>query len=70
MVLVSETDGSGFGRSLVDLMAMYDYIQTPAKEMYLAENGWHFNKAACEYALKYLKDKNGKPIKQIGRAHV
>ena len=28
------------------------------KELYIAENGWHFNKKACEYAIKGLKKKN------------
>ena len=40
---------------------MCDYIQTPAKEMYIAENGWHFNQAACEYAVQYLKGRDKKP---------
>ena len=70
MVLVSVTDGGGFGRSLIDLKDMYDNIQTPTKEMYLAENGWHFNKKACEYAVQYLKDRNNKPIKPIGKEEV
>lgn len=33
-------------------------LQTSDKEKYLAENGWHFNKKACEYAVKSLKRKN------------
>lgn len=70
MVLISVTDGGGFGRSLIDLKDMYDNIQTPTKEMYLAENGWHFNKKACEYAVQYLKDRNNKPIKPIGKEEV
>lgn len=70
MVLVSVTDGGDFGRSLLDLREMEDFIQTPAKEMYLAENGWHFNKAACEYAIQFLKDKNGKPIKPYTKEEV
>ena len=49
---------------------MDDWIQTPSKEMYLAENGWHFNKAACEYAIQYLKDRNNKPIKPIRKEEV
>lgn len=49
---------------------MYDMYQTPAKEMYLAEMGWHFNEKACDYAVKYLKDKNNKPIKPWGRNDV
>ena len=70
MVLVSVTDGGGFGRSLLDLREMEDFIQTPAKEMYLAENGWHFNKAACEYAIQFLKDKDNKPIKPVSKEEV
>lgn len=38
--------------------------------MYLAENGWHFNKKACEYAVKYLKDRNKKPIKPYSKEEV
>lgn len=49
---------------------MYDYIQTPAKEMYIAENGWHFNQAACEYAVKYLKGRDKKPIKPYSKEEV
>lgn len=49
---------------------MEDYIQTPAKEMYLAENGWHFNKAACEYAIQYLKDNNNKPVKAVSKEDI
>ena len=49
---------------------MEDWIQTPSKEMYLAENGWHFNKKACEYAVQYLKDRNNKPIKPYGKEQV
>lgn len=49
---------------------MEDWIQTPAKEMYLAEMGWHFNEKACDYAVKYLKDKNNKPIKPWGKNDV
>lgn len=26
---------------------------------YISNYGWHFNKAAYEYAIKHLKDKNG-----------
>lgn len=49
---------------------MYDYIQTPAKEMYIAENGWHFNQAACEYAVQYLKGRDKKPIKPYSKEEV
>lgn len=35
-----------------------DNMQTRDKEMYLGENGWHFNKKACEAAVKGLKKKN------------
>lgn len=49
---------------------MEDFIQTPAKSMYLAENGWHFNKAACEYAIQFLKGKDSKPIKPFNKEQV
>lgn len=49
---------------------MEEWIQTPSKEMYLAENGWHFNKKACEYAVQYLKDRNKKPIKPYSKEEV
>lgn len=32
-----------------------DYTQTPDKMAYLAENGWHFNKKACEAAVKMMR---------------
>lgn len=38
--------------------------------MYLAENGWHFNKAACEYAIQFLKGKDNKPIKSFNKEQV
>ena len=44
--------------------------QTPAKEMYLAEMGWHFNEKACDYAVQYLKDRNNKPIKPYSKEEV
>lgn len=49
---------------------MYDMYQTPAKEMYLAEMGWHFNEKACNYAVQYLKDRSGKPIKPYSKDEV
>lgn len=49
---------------------MYDMYQTPAKEMYLAEMGWHFNEKACKYAVQYLKDRNGKPVKPYSKEEV
>lgn len=49
---------------------MEEWIQTPSKEIYLAENGWHFNKKACEYAVQYLKDRNKKPIKPYSKEEV
>lgn len=70
MVHVSVTEWGGFGRPVLDLRDMEDYIQTPAKEMYLAENGWHFNKAACEYAIQYLKDNNNKPVKVVSKEDI
>lgn len=45
---------------------MYDYD----KSAYLGENGWHFNKKACEYAVQFLKDKDNKPIKPLGKEEV
>ena len=44
--------------------------QTPAKEMYLAEMGWHFNEKACKYAVKYLKDRSGKTINPYSKEEV
>lgn len=49
---------------------MYDMYQTPAKEMYLAEMGWHFNEKACKYAVKYLKDRSGKTINPYSKEEV
>lgn len=49
---------------------MEDLIQTPAKEMYLAEMGWHFNEKACKYAVHYLKDRNNKPITPLSKEEV
>lgn len=49
---------------------MDDWIQPSAKEIYLAEMGWHFNENACKYAVKYLKDRNNKPIKPYSKEEV
>lgn len=49
---------------------MEDMYQTPAKEIYLAEMGWHFNKKACDYAVQFLKGKDKKPIKPVGKEEV
>lgn len=49
---------------------MDDWIQTPSKEVYLAENGWHFNKKANDYAVYFLKDRNNKPIKPLSKEEV
>ena len=48
---------------------MYDNRQTD-KEIYIAENGWHFNKKACDYAVQYLTGKDGKPIKPLSKEDV
>lgn len=34
-----------------------DMYNTPDKAAYLAENGWHFNKRACEDAVRMMKRK-------------
>lgn len=49
---------------------MEEWMQIPAKEMYLAEMGWHFNEKACNYAVQYLKDRNYKPIKPYRKEEV
>lgn len=49
---------------------MDEWMQTPAKEMYLAEMGWHFNEKACNYAVQYLKGRDNKPIKPYGKEEV
>lgn len=48
---------------------MNDY-RTTDKDLYLAENGWHFNKKACEHAVRYLTGKDGKPIKPLNKEEV
>lgn len=49
---------------------MNEYYNTPDKATYLGENGWHFNKKACEYAVKFLKDRSGNPIKPLSKEEV
>ena len=46
----------------------YDY---KPKEMiaYLRQNGWHFNKKMCEWAVKQMR-KNGKRIKVMSNEDV
>lgn len=34
-----------------------DNYNTPDKAVYLAENGWHFNKKSCEEAVRAMKKK-------------
>ena len=49
-------------------MNMYN---TPAKEIYIAENGgWHFNKKACDYAVQNLRGMDNKPIKPLSKEEV
>lgn len=49
---------------------MNEYYTPPDKIAYLGENGWHFNKKACEYAIQFLKGHNDKPIKPMSREEV
>ena len=49
---------------------MDEWMQPSAKEMYIAEMGWHFNERACQYAVQYLKDRNNKPIKPYSKEEV
>ena len=49
---------------------MNDYDRPTDKDIYLAENGWHFNKKACDYAVQYLKGKDGKRIKPLSKEEV
>ena len=49
---------------------MDEWMQPSAKEIYIAEMGWHFNERACQYAVEYLKDRNNKPIKPYSKEDV
>lgn len=49
---------------------MDEWMQPSAKEMYIAEMGWHFNEKACQYAVQYLKDRNNKPVKPYSKEEV
>lgn len=49
---------------------MNDYDRPTDKDIYIAENGWHFNKKACDYAVQYLKGKEGKRIKPLSKEEV
>lgn len=49
---------------------MDEWMQPSAKDMYIAEMGWHFNERACQYAVQYLKDRNNKPIKPYSKEEV
>ena len=49
---------------------MNDYDRPTDKDIYIAENGWHFNKKACDYAVQYLKGKDGKRIKPLSKEEV
>jgi hypothetical protein len=49
---------------------MNDYDRPTDKGIYIAENGWHFNKKACDYAVQYLKGKDGKRIKPLSKEEV
>lgn len=43
---------------------------TTDKEIYLAENGWHFNKKACDYAIQNLRGMDNKPIKPMSKEEI
>lgn len=43
---------------------------TTDKEIYLAENGWHFNKKACDYAVQNLRGMDNKPIKPMSKEEI
>lgn len=49
---------------------MNDMFYGSAKEIYLSEMRWHFNKKACEYAVQFLKGKDNKPIKPYSKEEV
>lgn len=49
---------------------MNDFDRPTDKDIYIAENGWHFNKKACDYAVQYLKGKDGKRIKPLSKEEV
>ena len=43
---------------------------TTDKEIYLAENRWHFNKKACDYAVQNLRGMDNKPIKPMSKEEI
>lgn len=47
-----------------------DMYNTTDKEIYIAENGWHFNKKACDYAVQSLRGMDNKPIKPLSKEEV
>lgn len=47
-----------------------DMYNTTDKEIYIAENGWHFNKKACDYAVQNLRGMDNKPIKPLSKEEV
>ncbi len=53
----------------MERMDIYDDMPRDMKK-YLSENGWHFNKALCEYAVGKMKDRNGNKISPIEKAKV
>ena len=55
---------------LLMIRDMDEWMQTTAKDIYLAEMGWHFNEKACKYAVQYLKDRNKEPIKPYSKEEV
>ena len=40
---------------------IYD-ILPEGMEVYLSHYGWHFSKKMCEWAVKHMTDRNGKPV--------
>lgn len=40
-----------------------NFFSPPDKEAYIAENGWHFNKKACEAAVKQMRKKGISPAR-------
>ena len=49
---------------------MNEFDRPTDKDLYIAENGWHFNKKACDYAVQYLRGKDGKHIKPLSKEDV
>lgn len=71
-VCVSFTWGSQqLPLNLIDMERLDYYDILPeGMEKYLSHYGWHFSRKMCEWAVKHMIDRNGKPLVMVDKESV